>query len=159
MTPTLTSILANTSEAPPGTGEWIKIALYIAGTLFFILSLVEKLKSVFGRTPPLDQEIKQRHEKAEEQRAALHEKVEDLAKTVREGREDDRKALYNKIASASREVGERVDSAMNEVRGDLQDLALKAAKMEQLTETHTQQLHQHSATMERILEKLPRRQG
>ncbi len=127
------------SEPPPGTGEWLKVGLYILGTIVLVLTAVERIKAVFGRTPPLSSELKT------------------LAERLEHGRETDRIALHNKMNGIKNELMHKIETEGKDTDATVQEMAIQIAKVEQLTETHTQQLTSMAHTQERILERLPRR--
>jgi hypothetical protein len=54
-----TAFLADISTAvpPPSLGAWLQNLLYVFGVAFFLLGGIEKIKGLFGRTPPIGHEI------------------------------------------------------------------------------------------------------
>jgi hypothetical protein len=123
--------LLATNEPPPGTDNWLRIFLYICGSLYLLLSLIEKVMSRFGRKPPLDAELKV---------------LAEAFKELQEGQTEDRKSLYNRI----NKVGESLQAAIGQME-------IKLAKVEQAAEMHTQQLNTQDHKISHILERLPRR--
>lgn len=140
-------LLANTaqSEPPAGTGGWLLVLVYIGGIVFLALGIVEKVRGVFGRTPTIDHELRERNKSADAQRAELLAKIEELGDTQQLGREQDRIALYRTI-NVMRETFE----------GRATNLDKQCARLETTTEAHSQHMAHSQQVLESILQRLPR---
>lgn len=54
----LTALLAEIPGTPPdGYGQFMSSVLYTCGAIFFLLGGIEKIKSIFGRKPALNEEF------------------------------------------------------------------------------------------------------
>lgn len=137
-------LLANVSsqEPPPGFSEWIRVALYILGGIFLLLGVVEKVRSMTGRNPPVDTDLRRIWEKVEAFEQRLQDRLNDTDK---------------RRSESIKQVNERIEKVAGELHEKINDANVTAAKTEQLTETHTQQLTVMDNKITTILDRLPRK--
>ena len=155
--PAVIPLLASASEPPPGTGEWLKVALYIIGCVVLILTAVDRWRAIFGRKPPVDTDLRKIWDKlgiVEKELAGVTVASMTILREHLQGIDERRSA-------AIREVHGVMDRELTAVHEKVNQTALHlervASKTETLWETHGQALAALDAKMTRVLERLPRR--
>ncbi len=161
-TVTLFSLAAN--EPPPGTDAWMKILLYVLGTFVLVLTLVEKFKKVFGRTPALSDEMTSLDAKRttafEALQKSLKEDTEQLGnRIVALQQETDNRRSAN-TRDLHRKLEENAQIARKEleiVKDKITSVGVQVARVEKEAEMHTQQLAQMTTQISHLQEKPNRR--
>lgn len=132
----LPALANSTQEPPPGTGEWLKIVIYLLGIGFLLLGVIEKVRGIFGRKPPIDQDLRKVWDRLGLMEAQLAKATTDAKDAVQAQLSE----IDQRRSRAISDVHAVVDREVGAVHEKVNIASIAIARVETQTEEHTRRL-------------------